>query len=305
MSKEFNYGGQAVMEGVMMRGSRQMAVAVRNPEGEIVVHGEPLNAALYSGPISRLPLLRGLPMLWDALGLGLKALMWSADVALEEEESGAFQGALGWVVSLVGLGLGLGVFMGLPPLLVGLLPLSLPSLVDNLLEASVRLGLLVGYIWAVGRIPDIARVFAYHGAEHKAVSAYEAGAPLTVEAVQRYSTAHARCGTAFLLTVAAISILVFAPLGKPPLVWRVASRLLAIPVISGLAYEWIRFSARHSDRALMRALVGPNLALQRLTTREPDDGMVEVAIRALETVLAAEGEASTGHRAEGDSRTPT
>jgi len=268
-----------------------MAVAVRAPSGEIVVHTEPLNPALYQGPISRIPFLRGLTMLWDALGLGLKALMWSADVAVGEEETGkGFSEAMGWVSGAVGLVVGIGLFMVLPSLLVGLLPIPLTPLADNLLEGLIRLAIMVGYIWIIGRLPDIARVFAYHGAEHKTINAYEDGAPLTVEAVQSYPTAHTRCGTAFLLTVVAVSILVLAPLGQPSLPMRVISRVLAIPLIAGISYEWLRFSARHAHRPWMRPLIGPSLALQRLTTREPDDGMVEVAIRALETVLAEGGE---------------
>ncbi len=287
--KKFNYGGQAIIEGVMMRGSRQMAAAVRNPQGEIVVRSDPLNAALYRGPLGSTPLLRGLVMLWDALGLGTKALLWSADIAAGEEESGgSFQGAVGWLTGLVGLVLGVGLFMVLPSLLVGFLPFALSPVADNLLEGVIRLGLVVGYIWAVGRAPEIRRVYAYHGAEHKTINAYEAGAPLSVETVQTYSTAHTRCGTSFLLTVVVISILVLAPLGKLSLLWRVVSRVVALPLIAGLAYEWVRLAARYADRRWMRWLIAPNLALQRLTTREPEDGMVEVAIKALETVLENE-----------------
>ncbi len=291
MSKRINYGGQAVIEGVMMRGSRRVAVAVRNPQGEIVLHSDPLNVALYQGPLGRLPLLRGLTMLWDSLGLGTKALMWSADVAMGEEESetgGPFQGAAGLATTVFGLALGVGLFMVLPSFLVGLIPWEIPSLADNLLEGVVRLALVLGYIWAVGRVPDIARVFAYHGAEHKTINAFEDGAPLTVEAVQAHSTAHTRCGTSFLLTVVVISVLVLAPLGQPSLPLRILSRIVAIPVIAGLAYEWIRFAARFADRAWMRWLIAPNLALQRLTTRPPEDSMVEVAIQALEAVLESE-----------------
>jgi len=280
------YGGQAVIEGVMMRSTRRVAVAVRNPQGEIVLRTEPLRSAIYRGAVPRIPLLRGLTMLWDALGLGIRALMWSADVALgEEEKTGSFSGAMGWVSGLLGITLGIGLFMVLPSLLVGLLPVPLPPLADSLLEGGVRLLLVVGYIWGVGFLPDIRRVFAYHGAEHKTINAYEAGVPLTVEAVQAHSTAHTRCGTSFLLTVVVISVLVLAPLGQLPLLWRALSRILAIPLIVGLAYEWIQFSARFADRPWMRLLVGPNLALQRFTTRPPDDSMVEVAIRALKAVM--------------------
>ncbi len=285
MNTDFNYGGQAVMEGVMMRGPASMTVAVRNPQGEIVVHSQPINATLYQGWPSRLPVLRGLGMLWDALGLGTQALMWSADVALGEEESGAFQGALGWLTALVGIGIGVVLFMILPSLVVGFLPFTISPLLDSLLEGVVRLAIVVAYLWGVGRMPDVSRIFAYHGAEHKTINAYEDGAVLTPASVQSYSTVHTRCGTSFLLTVVVISILVFAPLGDLPLLWRLVSRVVALPLIAGLAYEWIRFAARHSRHSWVRWLVWPNLALQRLTTREPTDEMVEVAIRALQTVL--------------------
>ena len=285
MSKPFNYGGQAVIEGVMMRGSRTLAVALRHPEGHIIVETESLNETLYRGPISRIPFLRGLVMLWDALGLGTKALMMSADVAVGEDAS--FSGPASWVTMLLGIGLGVGVFMLLPSFLVGLL--AIPSeWLSSLLEGIVRLGLVVGYVWAVGYLPDMRRVFAYHGAEHKTVNAYEAGAELTVDEVRPFPTAHTRCGTAFLLTMIALTILIFAPLRPPSLVWRLLSRIALLPVIAGISYEFIRLTARFADRPWMRVLVTPNLALQRLTTREPDDAMLEVAIAALKAVLAGE-----------------
>jgi uncharacterized protein YqhQ len=288
VSKPFNYGGQAVIEGVMMRGSRTMAIALRYPEGHIVVETEALNEALYSGPISRIPFLRGLVMLWDALGLGMKALMMSADVAAGEEVS--FSGPVSWGTSLLGIGLGVGLFMVLPSFLVGLFATCIPSeWLSSLLEGIVRLLLIVGYIWAVGHLPDIQRVFAYHGAEHKTVNAYESGAELTVDGVRPFSTAHVRCGTAFLLTLVVLTTLIFAPFGQPSLTWRVLSRIVLLPVITGVAYEILRLTARLADRPWMRALISPNLALQRLTTREPDDGMLEVAIAALKSVLVNEG----------------
>ena len=288
MSKPFNYGGQAVIEGVMMRGSRTMAVALRHPQGHVVVKTEPLNAALYQGPISRIPFVRGLVMLWDALGLGTKALMMSADVAAGEEVS--LSGPVSWGTAVVGIGLGVGLFMLLPSFLVGLLAPYIPSeWLSSVLEGVVRLLLIVGYIWAVGFLPDIRRVFAYHGAEHKTVNAYEAGAPLTVDGVRPFSTAHTRCGTAFLLTLVVLTVLIFAPFGRPPLIWRLVSRLVLLPVIAGVAYEFIRLTARVANRPWARVLIAPNLALQRLTTREPDDGMLEVAVAALKAVLANEG----------------
>ena len=288
MGKPFNYGGQAVIEGVMMRGSRTMAVSLRHPEGHIFVETESLNETLYRGPISRIPFLRGLVMLWDALGLGTKALMMSADVAAGEEVS--LSGPISWGTVLLGVGLGVGLFMLLPSFLVGLLAPYIPSeWLSSLLEGIVRLLMVVGYIWAVGHMPDIRRVFAYHGAEHKTINAYEAGARLTVDGVRPFPTAHTRCGTAFLLTLIALTILIFAPFSLPSLIWRLLSRLLLLPVVTGIAYELIRLSARFADRPWMRVLTAPNLALQRLTTREPDDGMLEVAIAALKAVLASEG----------------
>jgi len=271
----------------MMRGSRTMAVAVRTPEGDILVQTEPLNEALYRGPISRIPFLRGLVSLWDALGLGTKALMMSADVAAGEEAS--LSGPAAWGTVVLGVGLGVGLFMMLPSFLVGLVAPYLPAeWLASLLEGIVRLFLIVGYIWAVGHMPDIRRVFAYHGAEHKTVHAYEAGVELTVEEARRFSTAHTRCGTAFLLTLVVLTMLIFAPFKPPSLLWRLASRVVLLPLIAGISYEFIRLTARFADRAWVRALAAPNLALQRLTTREPDDGMLEVAIRALKAVLADE-----------------
>jgi len=287
VSKQFNYGGQAVIEGVMMRGSRTMAVALRHPEGHIVVETEPLNEALYSGPISRIPFLRGLIMLWDALGLGIKALMMSADVAAGEDVS--LSGPVTWGTALLGIGLGVGLFMLLPTFLVGLIAPYLPSeWLTSLFEGIVRLLLIVSYIWAISFMPDMRRVFAYHGAEHKTVNAYEAGVRLSVDQVRPFSTAHTRCGTAFLLTVIVLTILIFAPFSPPSLLWRVLSRIALLPIIVGVAYEFLRLTARLAGRPWMRVIVAPNLALQRLTTREPDNEMLEVAIAALKAVLEAE-----------------
>lgn len=287
----WSYGGQAIMEGVMMRGKYNVAMAVRRPDtGEIVVKQEP-TSQLYRGVFSKIPFLRGIPMLWDALGLGMKALFFSAELVGQAEDPD-FKMNTGMEVVMGGFSLlfGMALFMLLPSFVAGLLiPESLP-LLFNIVEGLIRLTLLIGYIAAIGRMAEIARVFAYHGAEHKTINAHEAGAPLTVEGVCPHSRQHARCGTAFLLMVVLISILVFAPLGKPTLLIRVASRLLLIPVISGIAYEVLRFTGKHAQNPLIHALIVPNLALQKLTTREPDDAMLEVAITALQTVLAGEKE---------------
>lgn len=290
-NRELSYGGQAVMEGVMMRGSKALAVAVRRPDGEIELHSEPLNAFIYAGTISKIPFLRALTSLWDALVLGIRTLMYSADVALSEEEDVEFSGPVAWGTVAVSFVLGIGIFFVAPLLLVGLIDRFIASsFVSNLIEGAIRMLFFVLYIWLIGFIPDIRRVFAYHGAEHKTINAYEAGAELTPEEVEKYSTAHYRCGTAFLLSVMVISILLFALLGRPPMGLRILSRIVLIPVIAGIAYEFIKFTNRHREKALIRAIAAPNLALQRLSTREPDRSMLEVSIAALKRVLEMEGE---------------
>jgi uncharacterized protein YqhQ len=289
MGQRFNYGGQAVLEGVMMRGSRSMAVAVRAPDGRIALHEEPITSPLYNGIWSRIPFVRGLGMLWDSLGLGMRALSFSANVAAGEEVE--FKGPMAGVTFAISLVIAVGLFFLLPAAVAdGLHRLMglLSPLVGNLIEGFIRLMLVIGYIWAIGRIPEIQRVFAYHGAEHKAINAYEDGAPLTPESVARYPLAHPRCGTGFLLVVVVVSVILFSFLGRPPIFIRLLSRVILIPVIAGVAYEYIRLLARYIQNPLARLLVMPQLALQRLTTREPSPDMLEVSIAALERVLAAE-----------------
>lgn len=289
---KFSYGGQAVIEGVMMRGAHMSAVAVRNPEGQIVIHEQPLNAALYRGRISKTPFLRGLVLLWDALGLGMRALMWAADVALGEEDV-SFNGPIGWVTVAFSLVLGIGLFFILPTAaasgLERLLGLDESSFIVNLMEGVVRLLLVVGYMWVIGFLPDVKRLYGYHGAEHKTINAYEAGAELTPEEVAKYPIEHPRCGTAFLLNVVLISVLVFSVLGRPEWYLLFLSRVLLIPVIAGIAYELLRFTAKHMSNPFIRLLIKPNLMLQHLTTREPDLSMNEVAIVAFKRVLLSEG----------------
>jgi uncharacterized protein YqhQ len=288
---ELNYGGQAVMEGVMMRGSKAMAVAVRQPDGEVVIHTEPLNQTIYAGKISKVPFLRAMTSLYDALVLGIRTLMYSADVALGEEEEIEFSGPIAWGTVAVSFVFGIGLFFVVPLLLVGFVDRYIESsFVSNLTEGVIRMLIFVAYIWLIGLIPDIRRVFAYHGAEHKTINAYESGIELTPAKVAQASTAHYRCGTAFLLSVMVISILIFSLFGRPPMLLRIASRILLIPVVAGIAYEYIRFTNRHKDRAIIRVIAAPNLALQSLTTREPDQSMLEVAITALKRVLQTERE---------------
>jgi uncharacterized protein YqhQ len=286
-----NYGGQAVMEGVMMRGEREWAVCVRTPSGQIVTHGDALPAAVYRSRWARLPFVRGLTMLWDSLGVGLRALMWSADVALAEETDTHLSGPLAWGTVALSVAAGVGLFFLLPMFLVSLVDRAISSaLWSNLVEGLVRLALFVGYVWAIGFMPDIRRVFAYHGAEHKTINAYEDGAPLELESVARYSRAHTRCGTGFLLIVLVLFVLITTLMGRPPLLLRLVSRIVLIPVVAGVAYEVMKLTARLYDRsALVRLVLAPGLALQRLTTREPDAPMLEVSIQALKRVLGSEG----------------
>jgi uncharacterized protein YqhQ len=281
------YGGQAVIEGVMMRGAQSVAIAMRAPNQEIVIHTEPL-AGIYKSKIIKIPFLRGLVGLWDALGLGVRALTISANLQTGEEEK--IEGPALYLTLLIALGFGVGLFF-LAPAAIGQLAertLGVNAWWSNLIEGLIRLILAIGYIWAVGRLPDIRRVFAYHGAEHKTINAFESGAELTPEVVAGYSLEHPRCGTAFLLTLLLVSILVFSLLGPLPLFWRLASRILLLPVLAGLAYEYIRWTSRHLGSPLVRLIVRPNLALQRMTTRQPSLEMLEVSIAAFNAMRAQE-----------------
>ena len=281
------YGGQAVIEGVMMRGSQSVAIAMRAPDQQIVIHKEPLGG-VYKSKLVKIPFLRGLVMLWDALGLGMRALTISANLQTDEDQK--LEGPALYLTLGLSLTLAVGIFF-LAPAAVGQLSerfLRWSAGMSNLLEGLLRLGLLIGYIWAVGRIPDIRRVFAYHGAEHKTINAFEAGADLTPTTVASYSMEHPRCGTAFLLTLVVISVLVFTFLGPMPMFWRLASRVLLLPVIAGVAYEYIRWTARHMSSPLVRWMVKPNLALQHLTTVEPSLDMLEVSIAAFRAMRAEE-----------------
>jgi uncharacterized protein YqhQ len=287
------YGGQAVIEGVMMRGKKQLAVAVRNPKGEVVLHVEPLPRRVYDSAVSNFPFLRGLILLWDMLVLGMKTLMFSANVSLDsedEEEKVELSGGAMYAMLGVSLAFGIGLFFVVPLLLAHVIGRSVHgSFEASLLEGVIRILLFVGYLALMGRLPDIRRTFMYHGAEHKTINAFEAGAPLEPESVQRCSTIHPRCGTTLLLFVLVIAIFVFAAIGTPPLPVRVLSRVVCVPLIAAVCYEWIRFAAKHIEQPLMRAFMTPAMALQRLTTREPTLEQLEVSIAALRSVILAEG----------------
>jgi uncharacterized protein YqhQ len=309
-----NYGGQAVIEGVMMRGKQAVAIAMRAPKGDIVIHHEPLGK-IYKSKVAKLPFLRGLVMLWDALGLGIRALTVSANTQTGEDEK--LEGPQLYFTLGFALLFGISLFF-LTPAAIGqyaeqwlhpplaaadaggitLDPGAAIASVSstgaawwgNLIEGLFRLMLLVGYIFLISLIPDIRRVFAYHGAEHKTINAFEAGEELTPEKVSKYSIEHPRCGTAFLLSLVLVSVLAFALLGPLDWHWRLISRVALLPLLAGIAYEYIRFTATHMKNPLVKILVKPNLALQHLTTREPSNDMLEVSIAAFNAMRERERE---------------
>jgi len=287
--KIITYGGQAVIEGVMMRGQKAYAIAMRDPDGNIVLHEENL-AEVYRSKITKIPFLRGVILLWDALGLGMRALTISANLQTGEDEK--IEGPALYLTLGLSLTIGIGLFFVLPAGIGSLAEHFLGWNVwwNNLLEGVIRLLLLVGYIWAIGFMPDIKRVFAYHGAEHKTINAYEAGVELTPENVAKFPLEHARCGTAFMLTLVLLSILVFTIIGPLPIFWRLFSRVLFIPILAGVAVEYIRWTANHLNSKLIQWMIKPNLALQSLTTREPDLAMLEVAIQSFQTMRRLEEE---------------
>lgn len=287
------YGGQAVIEGVMIRGRRFYSVAARRPDGRLTSMVAPLNS-LYTGAIRRLPILRGSLVLTETLVLGIKALMYSGNVSMEQEDAQLGRCSIAFTLGL-SIGLSVAIFFVAPLFAVWVFDETLLSsetattaFLSNVIEGLIRLGLFLTYIWGIGLMPDIRRVFAYHGAEHMTVKAHEANLPLEIDHIRKFSTAHPRCGTAFLLTVMIIAILFFAVLGRPTMEWRIISRIVMLPLIAGVAYEIIRFSGVHQKNPMVRLISSPNLLLQKLTTRQPDDDQIEVAVHAMNTVLAAD-----------------
>ena len=283
------YGGQAVIEGVMMRGQKAYAIAMRAPDGTIAIHTQKL-ANVYRSGITKIPFLRGSILLWDALGLGMNALTISANTQTGEDEK--LEGPALYFTLGLSLTLGIGLFFLLPAGLGGLAEhyLGWSPWLNNLTEGVLRLLFLIGYIWGISFMPDVKRLFMYHGAEHKTINAFEAGAELTPEVVAKYPIEHARCGTAFLLTLVLLSILIFTALGPMPMLWRLATRVLFIPILAGIAIEYIRWTANHLDSPFVQMLIKPNLALQHLTTRTPDNSMLEVAIASFQSMRKAEQE---------------
>ena len=299
VNQRFYYGGQAVIEGVLIRGRRYLAVAVRRPTGDIATWTSPLGATATT-PWRRVPFVRGILVLAETLTLGVRALLDSARVAGQDESDEEISPATVGVTLAVSLAFAILVFFVSPTLLARLLdPLLQSSLLSNVVEGIVRLALFLGYVVIIGRMAEVRRVFAYHGAEHRAIHAYEHGRALTAANIREYPNAHARCGTAFLLTVMVISLAIFVLLGTPPIWLRIVERIALIPVIASLAYEVLRLGQRFEGNAAFSLLYRPNIWLQSLTTRDPDDAQIEVAVAALEQVIALESASEDGRGAVG------
>jgi uncharacterized protein YqhQ len=285
------YGGQAVIEGVMIRGRRTIALACRRPNGEIYRYREPLRSPLTRSRTARLPFVRGVVVLWESLSYGIRMLMKSADIQLEDEKQQLGKGGNTLIlgVALVGA---LVLFIGVPYLATSAARALIPSsVVLNIAEGLIRLALLLGYLFAISFMPDVRRVFGYHGAEHMTIHAFEHGDPLVPDRVAPYPTAHPRCGTAFLLLVVVLTIVIFAFLPRVNLLLDLLVRLALVIPVASISYEVLRLGAAREKHPVMRLLVAPGILLQRITTRRPDDRMIEVAIASMEEALAGDREA--------------
>lgn len=282
-----SYGGQALIEGVMMRGAHSVAAAMRAPKGQIIIQSEELSG-IYKSGLKNIPFLRGLLILWDALGLGIRFLTISANLQSGQDEK--IEGLELYLTLGGSLVIGIALFFIFPAAIGHLIEqlLGLTAWFGNLIEGFVRLTMIICYIWLIGKIPDVEQVFAYHGAEHKTINAFESGVELKPENVMRFSVEHPRCGTAFLLTVVVLSIFMFSMLGPMPIVWRLLSRVIMLPVLVGISYEYIRWTGNHLESPLIQFLTRPNLALQSMTTREPTLDMIEVSIAAFNKMRSSE-----------------
>lgn len=284
-----SYGGQAVIEGVLMRGKSSVAMATRAPNDEIFIHKEKLTG-IYTSKLAKIPFLRGLIVLWDSLGLGMRYLTLSANVQTGEDEK--LEGPTLFITLFISLSFGILVFFLLPAFISGLIA-RLPGIsawTSNLFEGGIRLFILILYLWIIGQMPDIRRVFMYHGAEHKTINAFENGVILTPENVKSFPVEHGRCGTSFILTLVIMSIIIFTLIGPLPLHWRLLTRILMIPILAGLSYEYIRLISKNLDSPIAKAIIMPNLFLQRMTTREPTTDMIEVSIRAFNEMREMEND---------------
>ncbi|HTC85598.1 MAG TPA: DUF1385 domain-containing protein [Candidatus Acidoferrum sp.] len=286
----YTYGGQALIEGVLMRGRDAIAVALRHPDGRIVTATERLDSGFHGNRSSRWPFIRGLVVLYETLVVGTRWLVRSASVAASEEGVELGKGAVALMLGIT-LAAGIGFFFLLPLIIASAAAGSAQNgLVQHLTEGVVRVALFIGYLLLISRAPDVKRVFQYHGAEHMSIHALEAGDPLTVDAVRRYPTAHQRCGTEFLVIVVALSILAFSLVGRQEPVLMVGSRVVLVPVIAAVGYELLRWGARHRANPIVHALFLPGIWVQMITTSQPTDDMIEVAIVSLEEALVADGE---------------
>ncbi len=285
MGSSFQYGGQAVIEGVMMRGPDSRAIAVRKPDQSILVDEKAVGSITKKVPFLKWPFVRGTIVLIESLVMGIESLSFSASHATDDEEEQLTTKEI-VITIILSLGLAILLFAVLPTAAAHLLITIAPgTLVQNFIEGFFRVAVLLIYVVAIGRLADIQRVFQYHGAEHKVINAYEARDQLVVERIQRYSTLHPRCGTSFLLIVIVISIFIFSLLGQQVLWWRILSRVLLLPVVAGISYELVKLSGKYATAPLCRILIAPGMWLQKLTTNPPDDGQVEVALSAFKAVL--------------------
>lgn len=290
--KNYNYGGQAVIEGVMIRGRSSVVTAIRRPKGDITIDVKPA-ASSQTSPARRIPFIRGIVILIEAMVLGIKTLLFSANIAMEEEGEEIPSKAI-WGMILISVALAVGLFFLAPLFLTKLVNDFLPNtLAFTVLEGVIRIAIFVGYLKIIGMMSDVKRVFTYHGAEHKAVNAYEAGVPLEVESLKKFSRAHVRCGTSFLFFVLVIAIIVFTFTGRQELWIMVLSRIILLPIIMGLGYEMIYFGAKHTNSWFMKIVLAPGLWLQSMTTGEPDEKQLEVAIAALNKAIEVDKEKET------------
>jgi uncharacterized protein YqhQ len=286
----FNYGGQALIEGVLMRGRDAIAVAFRHPEGHIVWASESLDKGPHAWRFAKTPFVRGLVVLYETLVVGTRWLIRSANIQASADGIELGRGSVALMLGLT-LVLGVGIFFLLPLFIATFTTANVQAdWVQHIVEGLVRVGIFLGYLALIARAPDIRRVFEYHGAEHMTIHALEAGDPLTTDAVRKYPTAHPRCGTEFLVVVIALSIFAFSLVGRQSLGIMVISRLLLIPVIAAIGYEILRFGARHRGNPLVKAIMAPGILVQMITTKRPTDDQIEVAIVSMEQALQADGE---------------
>jgi uncharacterized protein YqhQ len=288
----FNYGGQALIEGVMMRGRDAIAVALRHPDGHIVFEHERLDkGAVHGHRAARWPFVRGLVILYEQLVIGTRWLIRSAGLQAEDEGVEIGKGSVALMLGITAV-LGIGLFFLLPLIVATVTAGSVENdIVQHLIEGLTRIAIFIGYLWVIGKTPDIQRVFMYHGAEHMAIHTLEAGQPLRPEYVRTHPTAHQRCGTEFLVVVILLSILMFSLIGRQPPLVMIASRILLIPVIASIGYELLRLGARHRSNPVVKVVMWPGILVQKITTKQPTDDMIEVAIVSLEEAIRADGDA--------------